>query len=117
MAYNIDFHGDKADQWIRDLEQLNEETDTLLANVSVTLNQVQNSGSGQVVDNLVKLGNGLTTGFTLLMGAANSLAENFGSILKEIKSSVTQITTGIDTSAKNMYGGGSKSITDTQIYN
>ncbi len=116
MAYEIDFHGDEADQWIRDLEELNEQTDDLLLRISNNLDQVQNSGSGQIVDNLVKVASGLTIGFRLLMDASSSLAEKFGGILREIKTKVTQVTTDIDTSAKNMYGGGSKSIRDTQIY-
>lgn len=117
MAFNINFDGDKANQWIADLENLNEETNALLEKVSGTLNEVNSAGSGQLIDNLVKVANGLTIGFTALMKASNSLAEKFGDILRRFKEKVTEITSDIDGAAKSMYGGGSKSIKDTQIYN
>lgn len=116
MAFNINFDGDKANQWISDLERLNEETDALLKKVSGTLNEVTNAGSGQLIDNLLKVANGLTIGFTALMEASNSLAEKFGDILRHIKEKVTEITTDIHNAAESMYGGGGKSVKDTQIY-
>lgn len=116
MAFNINFDGDKANQWIADLESLNEETNVLLDKVSGTLNEVTSAGSGQLIDNLAKVANGLTIGFTALITASNSLAEKFGDILSRIKEKVIEITTDIDGAAKSMYGGGSKSIKDTQIY-
>lgn len=116
MAFKIDFNGDKANQWIDDLERLNEETDSLLESVAATLKEVENSGSGQLVDNMMKVANGLAVGFRALMDASTSLVDRFGDILKEIGGTVTEITTSINTAAKGMYGGGSKSIKDTQIF-
>lgn len=116
MAFNVSFDGDKANQWIDDLKSLNDSTDELLKRVSTTLNQVKNSGSGQLVDNMMKVANGLTIGFTALMQASTSLADKFGDILKTFKNTVTDITSSINTAAQGMFGGGSKSIKDTKVF-
>lgn len=87
-----------ADEWKRDAERLNQDTQKLLNQVSDLLKSVREFSEGTLVDEIYDLGTNLVTATTKLMEGMNKIYDVIDGLLKFL----AQLFTGSSASTKEV---------------
>lgn len=86
-----------AEAWIDDVEQLNAETEIVLKNVGMCLEDIGQDGHGSAIDTLISAGTEMINSAALMVTSFKSMVDT----VKGIVSSILEAITGND----NLLGG------------
>lgn len=89
-----------ADAWVERARGLNEETESLLKDVSNLLTSVRNFSEGTLVDEIVELGDGVITATTALMSGMNQIYDVVNKLLDFLKN-LFEEATGFQSDSKS----------------
>ncbi len=91
MGNAVDMDLQAAEQWIRDLEELNMRLQTLLNKADTVVNDIAASGQGGVLDHLVDSFQKVTEASTKLVNAFGDFARSLGDMFKQAAGLVGEI--------------------------
>ncbi len=80
---------DRADAWINDVETLNAETDIVLRNVGMCLQDIGADGKGSAIDSLIAAGNDMINSASVMVSSFKSMVDVVQGIVNNILAAIT----------------------------
>lgn len=80
---------DRADAWISDVETLNAETDLVLKNVGMCLQDIGADGKGSAIDTLISAGNDMINSAAVMISSFKSMVDVVQNIVGSILAAIT----------------------------
>ncbi len=79
-----------AESWIEDVENLNAETDILLKNVGMCLEDIGADGHGSAIDALISTGTEMINSAAIMVSGFKKMTDIFRNIVSDILGAITE---------------------------